>query len=444
MKLRFNDFFGEVMMSDILDCAGREFSRRKGRTLSNIFGYFLAVGLMVVLVNVLLFSKSVTGTILSKTGIYFVTFMPSCREGLSLTPAQLDGISKGVVPIECKEKCKECTGCLKKPIDFRNEAFIANTVITRLLPLDLVDKIMKLSTVEDASPYLQFRFKDPTDEHLFSVGGYDTKNESAVGATCCAPSDVLSGAFTQPGDRGVVMLEESYARSRRLIVGNTVTVAGVIFPVIGIINTGVRPAKADIYMPIEDAENVINRRIRAPLFHEINAILVKTKSSLVQEQAMESVKQIVQGGVISTYACYQPAAKVLGMNENAVWILAVLIGIGAVLFSSRSQLASIIERRNDIGILKAIGWANSNIVFQVLTESLIQACVGAILGGIFGNLLVFLVPVKTFTGIDAELSPSFLVTFSAWILSLLGGIIAGISPAFRAARQKPADTLRRV
>ena len=49
------------------------------------------------------------------------------------------------------------------------------------------------------------------------------------------------------------------------------------------------------------------------------------------------------------------------------------------------------ERTREIGILKAIGWSNGNVVNQIVTESLIQGVIGGVLGCILGYVFAFYV-----------------------------------------------------
>ena len=53
-----------------------------------------------------------------------------------------------------------------------------------------------------------------------------------------------------------------------------------------------------------------------------------------------------------------------------------------ILFAAKSQLISVVERRGDIGVLKAIGWSGRQVVTLLLAESVIQGLIGGLLGGL--------------------------------------------------------------
>ncbi|MBF0407616.1 MAG: ABC transporter permease [Candidatus Riflebacteria bacterium] len=436
-------------MKSLFKCVFRELLRRKGRFLSNVFGFFLAVGIMVVMLNILFFSNAVEDSILNGTGVHFMTFLPGCTEVASLTPAEMNAlIASGTIPDRCKEMCKECLGCNKKPFDLKNEGFIANGVITKIIPFSVASEVIKFPELfKDVSPYLLFRIKDSSDGHLFTVGGFDPSNKQVVGTTCCANGDLTSGSFINPGDSGVALLEEGYAKARNLKVGYSfIKLSGETFPVIGIVNPGVRPAKADVYISFKDAERVINRRIRSPLFQEMNILLIEVASALKQDAAIEKIKEILKSGLVTSYACYRPASEVIGISARSAGLVTLALGLSAIFLSMKSQYTSVIERRHEIAVLKAIGWTNANIVIQILTEAILQALIGGLTGCLAGVLFIYFVPVKIILGVQTVIEPSIspMVLLAGILLAMAGGSIAGFFPALHASRQSPAEALRRI
>jgi putative ABC transport system permease protein len=196
-----------------------------------------------------------------------------------------------------------------------------------------------------------------------------------------------------------------------------------------------------------DAIEVINMRMtEPPIRDEANLILVEVKSSTRQDEAIQSVKHACPDLVVSTYACYRPAAAVMGINEGAAWLLTAILGTSAVALALKSQLSSVIERRREIGILKSIGLTNGNILAQILAESVLQAVAGGVIGCLLAAAVLMLAPIKALGGIATPVA----VSLSPWVmtggvvLAILGGIIAGVFPALSAARQQPADALRSI
>ncbi len=261
----------------------------------------------------------------------------------------------------------------------------------------------------------------------------------------------MQGRFLEPGDTGLVILEESFAVSKAWPVGTPITIAGERFTVAGIVNPGIRPGKADMYMPFADAERVINKRLVFPIYGQANTVLVESVNSSLHEQAMRDVQEVLgQRSLISIYGCYLPAAQVVGINENMLWPLAIIISLSVVGLTLKSQFSSVVERRHDIGIMKAIGWSDGNVVSQILGESVLQAAIGGVTGALVAVVILLAVPFEVLSGIEStaaagtavDISP--LVILAALGLALLGGLIAGILPAIVAARTRPANSLRRL
>lgn len=106
------------------------------------------------------------------------------------------------------------------------------------------------------------------------------------------------------------------------------------------------------------------------------------------------------------------------------------IGIMNVLF------VSVKERTNEIGILKAIGCSQKDILFEFLAE----AAAISLIGGILGNILSLAVtPLVQYFGVRVELSVA--AFFIALVFAVGTGTIFGFYPAYKASKLVPVDAL---
>jgi putative ABC transport system permease protein len=110
---------------------------------------------------------------------------------------------------------------------------------------------------------------------------------------------------------------------------------------------------------------------------------------------------------------------------------------------------AILERRREIGVLKALGASDSDVQQLFFVEAGVIGLLGGILGVVFGWLLgraitfgmnVYLKR-QNLNPIELSSVPWWLVV-SALVVAVLVSLAAGLYPASRAARLKPVDALR--
>lgn len=102
------------------------------------------------------------------------------------------------------------------------------------------------------------------------------------------------------------------------------------------------------------------------------------------------------------------------------------------------MLASVSERTREIGIRRALGARQSDIILQFLIETAFLSLVGTLIGLGFGVLSPYLV--SYLSGMTTIVSPWSLLIASA--VSLFVGIASGIYPARQAAKLDPIEALR--
>ncbi len=233
-------------------------------------------------------------------------------------------------------------------------------------------------------------------------------------------------------------------------VGRTVTVNGVQFTVIGVLNaagsTGATDEDDLAVMPISTAGQVLSSSAPAgsvstiylqassdarlsSAYQETHAALL-TRHNVTAETADFSVasqQSLVQAATATT--------KTLTVLLGGIAGISLLVGgIGVM----NIMLVSVSERVREIGLRKALGAPPSVIRSQFLLEACILSLAGGILGLGVGYLGAILLPKI----IDQPVTISIPASFGALGVALAVGIVAGVYPATRAARLAPIDALR--
>jgi putative ABC transport system permease protein len=119
-------------------------------------------------------------------------------------------------------------------------------------------------------------------------------------------------------------------------------------------------------------------------------------------------------------------------------LIAMLTLLGASIGLMNIMLVSVTERTKEIGVRKALGATNNNILIQFLTEAIVIC----ILGGLVGILL----GIGMGLGVTALVKGKFFIPW-AWItlgliVCVVVGIISGLYPAMKASKLDPIEALR--
>jgi putative ABC transport system permease protein len=231
-------------------------------------------------------------------------------------------------------------------------------------------------------------------------------------------------------------------------VGEEVKINGKNFTVMGILKSvgytfGMSPDNS-IYIPITTAQNKLYG------IDTVNQITAKVKSEEVMDQAIDEAKSIlrVQHHILTGESSdfeISSSAQLLEMASTVSDVLVVTLasiaaisllvgGIGIM----NIMFVSVTERTREIGIRKAIGAKNRDILIQFLTESVVLSLSGGIIGIGLAGLITWIF--KTFTELNSLITISPIIMALSFSTAI--GVIFGIFPAMRAARLNPIDSLR--
>ena len=390
----------------------KELRRHLWRTVASISGYVIATLFILLVLSVSRTNEKDSFGILKATGTHFIAYIPS--------------------NISC------CVSCDK---DGAGGSLFAEGVYTVMLDQDIIDSIKGIKGVKDAAPYLLYKLYDEKYKTEISLGGIDT-GSIATKNNVCAATNIIAGKFLSDNPNEIVA-EESFAVAHNLSVGDTLNIYGGKMILAGIINSGIKPGKADIYSTIENVRSILKNKLQciSPGF-DMNIILVEVDDARIQKRVIDQLKKEMSYLSVSSYNCYEPAGKVMTIIEKTSSILSVMIFFFLIVFSTKTQLTSLMERSREIGILKSLGWSDFRLSSQILLTSVIQSLIGVIIGCLPGAIIILLMNRYNIRLFDLmEFQFQYNIIPELVILSLTGGIIASIFPIIKLYRTKAGDMI---
>jgi putative ABC transport system permease protein len=324
------------------------------------------------------------------------------------------------------------------------------------LTTDDVDAIEKLSSVEFAIPRIVSSSKTEFNDIVsFGMAISVPSGEERKFAYEVMDLNIEVGRLLEDGDTNNVMLGYNYWKDddifgERVVPGKTVLVQDERFKVVGILQkTGSFLVDGMVMMNEDPLRELVNYG------DDVDIIAVKARSEedidrtkFDVERLMRNRRDVDEGeedfDVSTPEAMMETVNSVLGGVQAFIIIIAsisILVGaIGIV----NTMTTSVLERRKEIGIMKAIGGTNGQIFMQFFFESGMLGFIGGLVGVIFGTLISVagIIGINSFLG--SELPPvfDFVLIGGALAGSFVVGAVAGIVPAMNAAKQNPVEALR--
>jgi putative ABC transport system permease protein len=286
-------------------------------------------------------------------------------------------------------------------------------------------------------------------------------------------SAVRAGRFLQPGESGVAVADTNYATENHLEIGETITVSGMTFELVGLVDTtrAGQVANANIYVPLADAQALCSAAPNVLAVHDFrpadaNIIFVRADPAQAPVLAAQITEILGSDAIVTTPRSFD---RVLGATFNLIDRFGLLVGLAGLVVAAvgllRTTAAGLWERRRDVGVMRAVGWRRKDIVVQLTVETLFMVGLGWLAGMILAGLVTWTFgfisvsvpipwelapspmmlpggPIKRGVTIPLAASISPQVAMTALGLALLCGGVVALLLAYRTANIKPAEVLR--
>ncbi|PID31685.1 hypothetical protein CR970_04460 [Candidatus Saccharibacteria bacterium] len=230
-------------------------------------------------------------------------------------------------------------------------------------------------------------------------------------------------------------------------VGQVMSIRGQSFVVAGVMrrlqSSPLTPGldyNLAIFIPYETAKRITGGE------PQIRQIYARPAESASLESTVADIEQTLRDkhGGQEDFTALRPEDTMTIANSvvtlltgliSAVAAISLLVGgIGIM----NIMLVSVSERTHEIGVRKAIGATNRQVMMQFVTESTVLSFVGGVLG-VLGSYVV-----NYFLRVFTDLTPviTWQVVTLAIAVALLVGVFFGTAPALKAARKDPIEALR--
>ena len=278
-----------------------------------------------------------------------------------------------------------------------------------------------------------------------SVTGVDQRIWSQI-----TTSKIKTGRMLDSADQNVIVIGGKLASSyfsQPVGINKMVTINGSAFRVVGILDDQTN----SVYMPIQMAYQVIADKkndiydtfvVKIKNEDQLDEVITKIQDKLMTARHVTQNKK--DFSVTSRKEMQQARADTMNsMNAFLLAIAAVSLIVGSIGIAN-TMFTSVLEKTKEIGIMKAIGARNPDILLIFLFNAGFIGLVGGLIGVILGTILSGFLPalVGNLPLVRGTTIVSLNSIIMALSVSVIVGILAGIIPAYQASKLKPVDALR--
>jgi len=371
----------------MLDLAYKNIMRQKTRTFLTVLGILIGIGAIVALGSI---AEGIDAAV---------------QSGLELTAGKIMVVEK-------------------------NAGFFG--MMGELTEEDL-EVVEGVSGIKDAVPVIYYL------ENLVLMQGAEwtaigidpTKGEYFVGESI----EMEEGRRIEEGESGVVEIGKTIAERYNLEAGDFFTIKNVDFEIVGVIErTNIQDIDTSVIVPIEDLQDVVG----TDTFQMIYVVPDDIRDTERIAEEIEDVSERLDA-ITSLEFSRQASAIVDQIRFFTVGIGAIAAVVGG-LGVMNTMIMAVMERRREIGVLKAIGATNSMVLRQILTESAMISLIGGVGGVALGVLAAAFLGSFAEGQIQAVVTPDLALTGLSFALFL--GLAGGYYPARKAAKLDPVEALR--
>lgn len=334
-----------------------------------------------------------------------------------------------------------------------SRAAIPGQVFGPPISTKVVDEVKRVPGVDEAFAHVYLLYQEEDTDEMPSMGfglvplaiGVDANRFDYPGNR--VPIKLSVGRFFDPGDRKAAIVGVDLAELRGVAVGDALPIKGESFDVVGIIERTLTVRDNAVFIPLRDAQEMLGESLPPPFNENPSTLASQVEVYPKDLDAANEVADQINARVPGVRA--YPPGDLEGQIRQSLVVFNVIIVGGAViavvvggLSILNTMVIAVTERTKEIGIKKAVGARNRDILWEFLREAALMGLVGGLAGLAVGAGLT--VVINGFTakqGVEIfAVTPRLAVLVIVFATVL--GAVAGVIPAFRASRRNPVEALR--
>ncbi len=258
-----------------------------------------------------------------------------------------------------------------------------------------------------------------------------------------------AGRDLRPDDVRAAVVGGDFAAAEEAPVGGTISLYGNSFHVVGTIAKSFTLFDAAVVVPFASAQALL-RQLAPPGSARLpnapaSALMVLARpgaDTALLAQRIRFLTGLEARDPRSVSANVESTTRLFDAIIFGAALIALVVGAISIV---NTMTIAVSERTREIGIRKAIGAGDRDILAEFLAEAVAIGALGGVAGIVIGVAIVAVIDTHNAARGDVEL---FAVTprlaIASFLFSVALSAVAGLIPAIRAARLAPTDALRRV
>jgi putative ABC transport system permease protein len=323
-----------------------------------------------------------------------------------------------------------------------------------LLTEDDIREIKRVSGVQDATYWTvaSSRVEFRGETRFVMVAGMPAEGFSFF--EDLSSFSVQEGEFLSRGDRGRIVVGSQHSASffsRSAYPGDVMLVNGERFRIKGVLKASGSPQDDRMVLMLMDdfrelfniSERVDFIYVRAQPGSDLRDVALRVEQRLIRSRGLtESTKDFSVTTPEDLLRSFETVLNII--TGFLIGIAAISLLVGSIGIAN-TMYTSVLERRKEIGIMKAVGARNRDVLSLFVIESGLLGLAGGVIGVALGIAIGKSVEYAAFMYLGATLlkvSTPFWLIAGCVTFAFCVGAISGAMPAMQASRVKPTDALR--